>query len=342
MSVRRNTALLIAAILLISSVTFVPRAAGADRSSIEALLDGHKVINVVDDFSSFWDKAKGRSFRTKRRLWLRMVENKHRDYFERAVYRDATSDERRLMLDLFLARVPDQIDSIREFNKTINDRLAEAVIDFKYRFPEYRQRKNIYIGLSLFGFDGAVRPVQNDGGVPDTLCLAGDVLCGYTIDQTRVAMAHEFFHLYHFGFLFEQPQQGEVRAAHLPLMIEGMAVAGAEAIYPYQPRALYLHFLDEELAAQQEEIATNSRRFLELIQTGAPAEEYELWFRHAQDDGVPARGGYLLGYEATRRVLAVYTLEQMVRMTPAQLREHAEEQLTLMADTRFIVLAAAR
>ncbi|HLG14825.1 MAG TPA: hypothetical protein VJH03_10040 [Blastocatellia bacterium] len=342
MSAIRKTALAITTVMLLGSVTFLPRAVSADRSSLEVLLDNRKVVNVVDDFLWFWEKARGKSPRTQRRLWFRMVENKHRDYFERAVYRNAASDQRRLMLDLFLARVPDHVDAIREFNRVAGDRLTEAIIDFKSRFPEYRHRKNVYIGLSLFGFDGAVRPVRNDGGVPDTLCLAADVLCDYSGDELRIAMAHEFFHLYHFSFLFEQPAIAEFRGAHLPLMSEGMAVAGAEAVYPYQARELYLHVPDEELADQRAQLATSSARFLELIQSGAAAEDYELWFKNTGDDFVPDRGGYLLGYEAAKRVLSVYTLEQMVRMTPSQLREQAEEQLTVMSGARFIMLASAR
>jgi hypothetical protein len=54
---------------------------------------------------------------------------------------------------------------------------------------------------------------------------------------------------------------------------------------------------------------------------------------------VSHRGGYLLGYEVAHRLLAMFTFEQVVRMTPVQLREHVEEQLAAMAADRVLLMA---
>src|ERR1700687_2020210 len=108
------------------------------QSVLERLLDNQHVINVVDDFLIFWDQAKDKTPNTQRRLWKRLVENKHRDYFDRAVYRTTDPIVRRTMLDEFLIRVPSQVEAIREFNRSISDvgtsPLIEAVIFFKVRF----------------------------------------------------------------------------------------------------------------------------------------------------------------------------------------------------------------
>jgi hypothetical protein len=297
------------------------------------------IVNVVDDFLAFWDHARGMSLRRQRRAFVRMVENKHKDYFERAVYRGASDAERRIMLDNLLLRVPWQVGAIREFNKTAPDIVAQGLRDFRSRFPEYSQQKEIYIAPSLFRFDGSVRPVHNELGIPDTLCLGAELLSDYTPEQFQVVIVHELFHLYHFGFLMKDASPAQFRTAHMPLMIEGMAVAGTEAIYPYQHPSLYLHFSEEEVVAQQEVLTFTSDRFLRLIGDGALPEEYEPWFTRLIDDRIPPRAGYLLGYEVTKRVLATYTIEQMVRLTPAQLREHAEEQLLAMASDEIVLLA---
>jgi uncharacterized protein YjaZ len=219
--------------------------------------------------------------------------------------------------------------------------LVSALVFFKVRFPEYQQERDIYIGLSMFRFDGAVRPVQNDEGVPDTLCLGAEVLSGYTHDQISVAIAHEFIHLYHFEFLFQQElSAADFRAPHMPLMIEGMATAGAEAIFPSYPRELYLHFTEDQLASQQQDLSPNAQQFLQLIEESAPPEEYGQWFTHSHLGDAPPRGGYMLGYEVVKRVLSAYTLEQMVRMTPAELREHAEEQLASMASEGILLMVS--
>jgi hypothetical protein len=347
----KRTSLLIAAFLLVAPTLFVPtlaahgpatpgsRGSRTSRPTLNKLMNGHRVVNVVDDFLLFWEQAKSRPLGQQRRLWLRMVENKHRDYFDRAVYRSADARERRQMLNQFLRRVPERVDAIREFNRWVEEALREGLLNFEYRFASYSQQRDIYVGLSLFRFDGSVRPVQNEAGVPDTLCLGADVLADYSPEEVQVLLAHEFFHLYHFGFLFRQPSLAQLTTAHMPLMIEGMAVAAAEQLYPQLPAAMYLHFSEEEYVAQKRSLAPSSHRFLDLINKGAPPEQYGTWFTNSKADKVPPRGGYLIGYEVTRRVLAAYTLEQMAQMSPAQLREHAEEQLTAMATDRVLLMA---
>lgn len=317
------------------------------QSILERLLDNQPVVNIVDDFLVFWDRAKNERQSVQRRLWKRLVENKHRDYFDRAVYRTADPNIRRAMLDEFLIRVPSQVEAIREFNKSIADLptspLVETVLNFKSTFREYHQQGALYIGLSMFRFDGAVRPVQNEEGVPDTLCLGAEVLAGYTREQIRVAIAHEFFHLYHFGFLFEDADEmspAEFCTAHIPLMIEGMAAAGTQEVFPYETREMYLHFDKDELAAQQQDMAHNAGQFLDMIRERAPTERYQQWFTRTHLGDAPPRGGYLLGYEVAKRVMATYGIEQMVRMTPAELREHAEEQLAAMANEKILLMAS--
>ena len=316
------------------------------QSILSRLLNNQPVINIVDDFLVFWDYAQDETPRVQRRLWKRMVETKYQDYFDRAVYRTTDPQIRRAILDDFLIRVPSQVEAIREFNRSIADLptspLVESVILFQSRFREYRQQGALYIGLSMFRFDGAVRPVQNDEGVPDTLCLGAEVLADYSREQLRVAITHEFFHLYHFGFFFEDADEmspAEFCTPHIPLMIEGMAAAGAQEVLPYETPETYLHFDRDELAAQQQDLAYNAGQFLDLIRESAPPEQYQQWFTRAHLGDAPPRGGYLLGYEVTKRLMAVYTIDEMVRMTPAELREHAEEQLTAMANERILLMA---
>ena len=316
------------------------------QSVLERLLDNQHVINIVDDFLLFWDEAKDQPLRTQRRMWRRMVENKHRDYFDRAVYRTTDPTVRREMLNEFLIRVPSQVDAIREFNRNITDLstspLIEAFVYFKARFRDYKQESDLYIGLSMYRFDGAVRPVQNDEGEPDTLCLGAEVLSGYSREQMLVALVHEFFHLYHFSFLFKDVDEiptAEFSTAHIPLMVEGMAVAAAEEVFPFKPRELYLHFDPEELEEQQRDLRQNALQFLRLIRESAPPAEYQQWFTHVHLGEAPPRGGYLLGYEVVKQVMSTYGMEQMVRMSLSELREHAEEQLSALGNERVLLMA---
>lgn len=325
-----------------ATLDFSPLARRAEeRRAVEQFIGSHRIINIVDDFLAFWEVAKDKTPFYQRMLWFYMVESKHRDYFERAVYRDATEEERQVMLDEFLIRVPSEVEAIRELNRTFYSLLTETFFDFKYRrFFEYDHRQDIYFGLSLFRFDGAVRPVGNDEGIPDTLCLGAEALASYTPDDVRIAITHEFFHLYHFGFLFEDAAPEDFQLAHMPLMIEGMAVAGTEECYPNHPRSAYLHFGEEELAFQQRDLGLNAARFLDLVQFGVAPGRYSEWFTNNYTSDVPSRGGYLLGYEVAKRLMAKYTIEQIVRMKPAELRPHVEEYLWEMASGSVFLISS--
>lgn len=315
------------------------------RTALERLLGNHKVINILDDFLVFWEQAHDKPLRSQRRIWRRTIGSKYRDYFQRAVYRGADNAQRLAMLNEFLIRVPERVEAIRELNRTIIDSLLVGIITFRdFRFREYQHQRDVYVGLSMFRFDGAVRPVQNETGIPDTLCLGAEVLATYTPEQVRMTITHEFFHLYHFGFLFQQPgvSSEDFRAPHIPLLVEGMAVAGAEQVYDGQPRTMYLHFDEAELAAQQKELSSSAGRFLDLIRTSAPPDAYERWFTQSYDERFPSRAGYLLGYEVAKRMMLSYTLEQMVRMSPEELRAHAQEELAVMSGNRVMLMASSR
>lgn len=341
------------AAMLAMVVLAMPLAAAAYPRSDQ--LDGRAVISLIDDFLRFWEQAQGMNLKRARRLWIKLVENKHRDYFERAVYRGASRRERLDMLNEFLLAVPARVEAIRKFRDSAEQLVLEGVLDFKARFPEYRQRHDIYLGFSFFQFDGAVRPLSNELGVPDTLCLAAEVISTYSREQMRILLAHELFHLYHFSFLFRPSfhflghgigvsmvSVEDLATAHIPLMVEGMAVAASEAVYPGRPRELYLNLAPEELKRQQAELAQNSFWFLTLMRIGAPPEVYWPWFASGDLQQAPPRGGYLLGYEVARRLLPHYSLEQMARMTPAQLREHAEEELEAIALGSSQIMASAQ
>ena len=120
-------------------------------------------------------------------------------------------------------------------------------------------------------------------------------------------------------------------------MIEGMAVAASQMVYPNFTDETYLHFSEDQLEDQEHFLRSNAANFLELMLSDAGREVYEPWFA-GNSPTAPARGGYLLGREVIRRLETMYTYEEMVRMNPAELREHAEEQLSDIAGARVFLV----
>src|SRR5262249_43956850 len=224
------------------------QAQSGQRSITERLMENGRVINMIDDLLGFWAQARNQPLARQRWFWRRTVERKYADYFERAVYRGADEATRRAILDDYLTRAPERLEALAHFNQLITDPgvspLVQELIDFRVWFRDFRPKTDIYIGPSLFRFDGAIRPLGNKDGVPDTLCLGAEVLADYEPDQLRMTLAHELFHLYHFGFLFDHASPEDFKTAHIPLMIEGMAVAATELLYPTLDRRIHLHFDD--------------------------------------------------------------------------------------------------
>ena len=319
----------------------------------EILLENHRIVNMLDDVLAFYDQAAGESLARQRLLWNRTIERKYSHFFNRAVFRNADQDLRLAMVDRFLELLPERINEIRQYNQTATENVYQALLNFKYRFPDYKQQRDIYIGISLFTFDGTVRAVNNDLGLPDTLCLGADVLSGYGGDQSKIVMVHELFHLYHYnlllgsafhvagtGLVFHHDIFAHLIAAYVPLMVEGMAVAASEQIYPGFPETIYIHFTSEELDAQQGTIVDNAQAFLNMMREGYLPYQYEKWFSGTYE-GIPKRGGYLLGYEVTKRALSGSTLEKLARMTPAQLGQEAEAQLSAIVTSGLVVMAGS-
>jgi len=326
------------------------RAAAAN----EILLDNHRIVNMLDDVLAFYDQAASESLARQRLLWKRTVERKYSDFFNRAVFRNADQDLRLAMVDRFLELLPERIDQVRQYNQTAAENVYQALLNFKYRFPDYKQQRDIYIGISLFTFDGTVRAVNNDLGLPDTLCLGADVLSGYGLDQSKIVMVHELFHLYHYnillgsafhlaraGLVFNHDIFTHMIAAYVPLMVEGMAVAASEQIYPGFPETMYIHFTPEELDSQEANLVDNAQAFLNMMREGYLPYQYEKWFSGTYD-GIPKRGGYLLGYEVTKRALSGATLDQLARMTPSQLGQEAEAQLSAIVTSGLVVMAGGQ
>lgn len=343
------------AVLLVLQLGSAARAEGSADAlapGSEQMLDGHQIINLLPDVIAFSKTASGLKPSKQRILWTRTVENRYRDYFERAVYRGADADTRREMLDSFLAQLPDRIPAIQKFSTQAGELIVDSMIDFKARFPNYIQQRDIYVGVSFFGFDGTIKPVSNELGVPDTLCIGSEVAAGYSTDQLKIALVHELFHLYHFNYLFagvyksyglgmvyDQEVMNRLVAAYIPLMVEGMAVAASEQIYPGRPLTMYLHFSSEQLSSEQDEIVQSAQDFLSMIKMGALPYQYDRWFNGAYD-GIPKRGGYLLGYDAVKQSMQVTGLETLARMSPQQLGEEAVAQLSTMIGDKVILMAA--
>ena len=122
-------------LFLVFGLSSISQAKAAPSEELGFFLEQPRIVNVVDDFLTFWDHTRGMSLRRQRRAFVRMVENKHRDYFERAVYRGASEADRRIMLDNLLLRVPWHVGAIREFNKTAPDIVAQGLRDFSIPFP---------------------------------------------------------------------------------------------------------------------------------------------------------------------------------------------------------------
>lgn len=200
-------------------------------------------------------------------------------------------------------------------------RFAAALPDFD------RAHAPVILLPSLFAFDGHLEP----GGDTLPLFIGADGLVRYhgATPDLAVFLDHESFHLY----------QAQVAPAvmldaspplYATLWTEGVATYASEQL---NPDAALLHVLLDDVALASADAAT--RRALAAAIAPAldsRAEADALRFFSAGHKGpLPARGGYLIGLEAARRIGRDLPLAQLPRLQGPALRERLARELAALA-----------
>jgi hypothetical protein len=209
-------------------------------------------------------------------------------------------------LEQYLGVLPTYLPAIKQIHDRFQAQYEPIEANFLKEFPDFDCSKaRVYLMLSLFRFDGKI-PHDN----PHLLLLGLDGLAKFHGADTRlsVILSHELFHVYHFQ-VNPLPRNIDDIALYRLVWQEGLATYVSKELNPDASLADIL--LDPRLAQEGPRyIPVVARDLLKQLESedDATAARYLSYWRGGQ---IPARMGYLIGYEIARKVAAIKSVHEL-------------------------------
>ena len=226
----------------------------------------------------------------------------------------------------YLEQLQPYLPAIRELHTRFQREQAAVERNFLHAFPDFNgSRVRIYLMCSLFRFDGKV-PSNN----PRLLMLGIDGIAKFhgTGARLSVILSHELFHLYHFQ-VNPMPADPDELPLYRLVWQEGLATYVSQQLNPGSSLADAL--LDPRLAGEGPRyVQTVTRQLLlDLDSTDDLTAATYLSFRRAGP--VPARMGYLIGYDVARSLGKTKSLHELALLRGPFLRHLMLKELKSLA-----------
>jgi hypothetical protein len=209
-------------------------------------------------------------------------------------------------LQNYLAQLQTYLPAIREIHARFQPQRAAVEQDFLKAFPDFDDsRVRIYLMLSLFRFDGKI-PSDN----PRLLLLGIDGIAKFHGPSARlsVIISHELFHLYHFQ-VNPMPADPDELPLYRQIWQEGLATYVSQRLNPDSSLADVL--LDPRLAEEGPRfVPTVTRQLLRQLESTDDATT-AIYLSYRRGTQVPARMGYLIGYEVAKNLGETKSLPEL-------------------------------
>jgi glyoxylase-like metal-dependent hydrolase (beta-lactamase superfamily II)/uncharacterized protein YjaZ len=297
-----------------------------------------RIISLMPDFYSFWEKAKDEPLENKIKLWNTLFEAKHAEFYRQVIYEGQQGEElnqiKAQKLKSFLGNLKEEdVERMEEKEKQLRKIIPQALDDLKKLVPEQKREINYYIIPSLNTSNGAGRPYNRDIIVYFGLEMFGSHLS--RPEDIKALVAHETFHVFHFrnmaAALWEK-YGNEVNLAAVirgegPLFfafIEGMAVYTVEKLYPGVPRP---GLIEDYVPQYQENFSLYTKEFLKDLKD-FDYQKYKKYFSDPSDDPlIPDKFGYWLGYKIVQSLTKEFTIEEMMKWPPEKISQMAMQEI---------------
>ena len=230
-------------------------------------------------------------------------------------------------LEQYLDALDTYLPAIEQIHRRFEEQRASIQAKFLGAFPDFDSaRARVYLMLSLFRFDGKI-PHDN----PRMLLLGLDGLAKFHGADVRlpVILSHELFHVYHFQV---NPLPRDVDQIELYRLIwqEGLATYVSQVLNPDASLADVL--LDPRLAEEGPQfvpmLARNLMAQLESRDDATTAQ----YLAYQRGGWIPARMGYLIGYQIARRTAATHQLTELARLRGHALLNLVRQEMQALAD----------
>jgi len=230
-------------------------------------------------------------------------------------------------LEQYLAELQEYLPRIEAIHRRFEEKRSSIQAKFLNAFPSFDSSKaRIYLMLSLFRFDGKI-PHDN----PRILLLGLDGLAKFHGADVPlpVILSHELFHLYHFQ-INPMPRDADQVKLYRLIWQEGLATYVSHILNPDASLADVL--LDPRLANEGPKFIPMLAHNLLAQLESKDDETTALYLSYRRGSQIPARMGYLIGYEIARRAAATLPITELARLRGrALLKLVRQEMQTLVS-----------
>ena len=229
-------------------------------------------------------------------------------------------------LEKYLAELDQYLPAMETIHRRFHQQSASIEAKFLRTFPGFKiSRAKIYLMLSLFRFDGKI---PHDS--PHMLLLGLDGLAKFhgANVQLPVILSHELFHLYHFQVnpLPRDPDQVEL---YRLVWQEGLATYVSQVLNPEASVADV--FLDPRLAKEGPKFIPMLARDLLAQLQSTDDETTARYLSYRRGGQIPARMGYLIGFEIAKRIAVRHPLTELALLHGHALLNLMRQELQMLA-----------
>lgn len=229
-------------------------------------------------------------------------------------------------LERYLDGLGPYLPAIEHIHRRFEEQRTSIQAKFLNAFPDFdTARTRVYLMLSLFRFDGKI-PHDN----PRMLLLGLDGLAKFHGADARlpVILSHELFHLYHFQVnpLPRDPDQVEL---YRLIWQEGLATYVSQVLNPDASLADVL--LDPRLAVEGPRFIPQSAHGLLNQLESTDDATTALYLSYHRGGQIPARMGYLIGYEIARKMAATHRIAELARLRGHALLSLVRQEMQSLA-----------
>jgi Predicted Zn-dependent protease (DUF2268) len=212
-------------------------------------------------------------------------------------------------LEQYLDGLNAYLPAIEQIHRRFEEQRASIQAKFLNAFPDFdASRARVYLMLSLFRFDGKI-PHDN----PGMLLLGLDGLAKFHGAEARlpVILSHELFHVYHFQ-VNPLPRDIDQIELHRLIWQEGLATYVSQVLNPEASLADVL--LDARLAEEGPKLVPVLAHSLLTQLESTDDDATALYLSYRRGGQIPARMGYLIGYEIAKKAAATHPLTELARL----------------------------
>jgi hypothetical protein len=290
--------------------------------SLAAPAAGNLIVHdLIPDLTSFLRVAPTEQ-ESRAKLFKQMVIQPHPEVYDRPwIFKTDLGT-----LEQYLVELKEYLPGIEEIHRRFEEQRASIQAKFLNAFPAFdSSRAKVYLMLSLFHFDGKI---PHDD--PHLLLLGLDGLAKFHGAAVRlpVILSHELFHVYHFQ-VNPLPRDADQIGLYRLIWQEGLATYVSQVLNPGASLADVL--LDPRLAREGPRlIPMLAHNLLGQLETTDDATT-ALYLSYRRGGEIPARMGYLIGYEIAKRAAATHPVEELARLRGRALLKLVRQDMQILA-----------